>query len=149
MGQDKNQECKLDFQSDETRLLTLSYLKYLAVATAYFLITGRDYQIYTIVCAFIDLPLPVMLQLHNCQVSFLWDKATLHHVNTTLMMVLNSTFDMAPFMDLVDTLYVMHALQTIYGLMFNRAQVNKVPIMNYCSLLGYRSLQLEQISSAS
>ncbi len=55
-------------------------------------------------------------------------------------MVLNSAFDISPFTDLVDTLYAMHALQTINGLMFNRAQVNKVQIMNYCSSLqvGYR-----------
>jgi hypothetical protein len=32
----------------------------------------------------------------------------------------------------------MHALQTIYGLLFNRAQISKVPIMNYGSSLGYR-----------
>jgi hypothetical protein len=50
------------------------------------------------------------------------------------MMVLNSA---SPFTDLLDTLYAMHALQTIYDLMFNRAQVNKVQIMNYCSSLGY------------
>jgi hypothetical protein len=35
----------------------------------------------------------------------------------------------------------MHALQTIYGLLFNRAQVNKVQIMNYGSSLGYRPTQ--------
>jgi hypothetical protein len=82
-----------------------------------------------------------MLQLHIRQVPFLWDEATLHRVKTTLMMVLNSAFDISPFTGLVDTLYAMHALQTIHGLMFNRALVNKVPIMNYGSSLGYRPTQ--------
>ncbi len=67
-----------------------------------------------------------MLQRHIRQVSFFWDEATLHRVNTPLMMVLNSAFDMTQFTDLVDTLYAMHALQTMYGLMFNQAQVNKM-----------------------
>ncbi len=53
------------------------------------------------------------------------------------MIVLNLAFDMSPFTDLVDTMYVMHALQTIYGLMFNREQVNNVLIMNYGCSLGY------------
>jgi hypothetical protein len=66
------------------------------------------------VVATIELPLPVKLQRQIRQVSILWDEATLHCVNT-LMMVLNSAFDMCPFTDLVDTLYAMHALQTIYG----------------------------------
>jgi hypothetical protein len=97
MDQDKDQERKRDRQSDEASLLTLSYLEYVGVATAYVLITGRGDQPYTIVGAPIDLPLPVMFQRHIRQLSFLWDKATLHHVNTTLMMVLNSAFDMSPF----------------------------------------------------
>jgi hypothetical protein len=37
MDQDKDQERKLDSQSDEARLLTLSYLEYVGVATAYVL----------------------------------------------------------------------------------------------------------------
>ncbi len=53
-------------------------------------------------------------------------------------MGLNSAFDISLFTGLVETLYAMHALQTIHGLMFNRALVNKVPIMNYGSSLGYR-----------
>ncbi len=106
----KDQERKRDCQSDAARLLTLSDLEYVGVATAYVRITRRDDQPYTIVGAPIDPPLPVMLQLHIRQVPFLWDKATLHRVNITLMMVLNSAFDMSPFTDLMDTLYAMHAL---------------------------------------
>ncbi len=117
--------------------MTLSDLEYIGVATAYVQITGRENQPYKIVGATIDLPLPVKLQLQIRQVSILWDEATLHRVNTTLMMALSSAFDMSPFTDLVDTLYAMRALQTIYGLLFYRAQVNKVQIMNYCSSLGY------------
>jgi len=114
MDQDKDQEHKRDRQSDEARLLTLSDLEYIGVATAYVRTTGRDNQPYTIVGATIDLPLPVQLQREIRQVSILWDEVTLHRVNTTLMTVLNSAFDMSPFTDLVDTLYAMHALQTIY-----------------------------------
>jgi hypothetical protein len=118
MDQDKDQERKQDCQSDEAMLLTLSNLEYVGVgrvATAYVWVTGRDDQPCTIVAPLLTfrVPVPVMLQRHIRQVSFLWDEATL-----TLMMVLNSAFDMSPFTDLVDTMNAMHTLQTIYGLMF-------------------------------
>jgi hypothetical protein len=71
MGQDKDQEHKRDRQSDEARLLTLSDLEYIGVATAYVRTTGRDNQPYTIVGAMIDLPLPVKLQRQIRQVSIL------------------------------------------------------------------------------
>ena len=45
---------------------------------------------------------------------------------------------MTPFPDLVDTLYALHALQTVNALMYNRAQGSKVFILNFGGSLGYR-----------
>ena len=53
------------------------------------------------------------------------------------MVVLNMAFDV-PILDLVDTLYGMHALQTIDALMFDQVQVHKIPLLNYGKSLGYR-----------
>jgi hypothetical protein len=71
MDQNKDQEHERDRQSDEARLLTLSDLKYIGVATEYVRITGRENQPYTIVGATIDLPIPVKLQRKIRQVSIL------------------------------------------------------------------------------
>ncbi len=65
-----------------------------------------------------------------------------HHFygNTTNMVVLNTAQEMTPFasdLPVVETLYSMHDLQTIYALFFNQAQASKIPILNFDSLNGY------------
>ena len=123
--------------ADDGRLLSVSDLEYIGLATSYLRQTGKENPLYTIMGKPIDLPIPNALQRSIRQV-FFWDETTTYRVNELLMMVLNMAFDMSPFPDLVDTLHGMHALQTIDALMFNRIQVHKVPLMNYGCSLGYR-----------
>jgi class 3 adenylate cyclase len=58
MDQDKDLERKQASQSDEAKLLKLSYLEFIGMATVtvYVRITGKEDQPYTIVGAPVDLP---------------------------------------------------------------------------------------------
>jgi hypothetical protein len=136
--QEQEQAQEQSQERHHARLLNISDLEYLGLLTTYLRTTGKDDPNYTVMGAPIDLPLTNEVQRHIRQV-FLWDESTMHRVNTTLMSVLNIAFDMTPLnLDLVDNLYAMHGHQTVKALMYNRAQGNKVSIMNFGSSLGYR-----------
>ena len=95
--------------SDGDRLLSITGLEKIGLATSYLRQTGKENPFYTIAGTHVDLQLPNIVQWHISQV-FLWDETTLERVNELLMVVLDMAFDMPPFPDLVDTLYGMHAL---------------------------------------
>ena len=87
----------------------------LCVATAYLRPTGKVKALYTIMGAPVDLPLPD-LPLPN-----MVQRNIRHGVNRTRTRMLNSAFGTSPYSELVDNMYGMHAVQTIYALMSNQA----------------------------
>jgi hypothetical protein len=98
--------------ADDGRLLSISDLEYIGLATSYLRQTGKENPLYTILGKPNDLPISNALQRSIRQV-FFWDETTTYRVNELLMMVLNTAFDMSPFPNLVDTLRGMHAMPCI------------------------------------